>query len=231
MTGGYDSPEAPADLPEDFGWVCLSPTDLPEGVSTKVGKNAAVVSRYPKLNPDRCLPGGWTHCVWLDGNVGVASPAFYGHVRSLAESGAKIALIRHPQRDDVFDEAERIVANGRETLCNMLRVNRFLKRSGIPRPTGLYEANVIFRALGDPQIEAFDDLWWECFSTLCRRDQMTLPYCLWKTGLQPEAMLPDGKTARNSPLLRYTPHDPPYRKHLLKDARRAALKLIYRILK
>lgn len=196
------------------------------------GDNIAL-SRYAKLNPHVVLPE-YEYSLWIDGNVDICQEALYERLAKMMDEGVLYGGLSHPERDDVYDESLRIVRNARESLPKVMRVIRFLKSEGMPRHFGLNENNVILRRHNEPSVIAFDVLWWEMFMRFSHRDQLTWSYCMWKTGLKQELILPQGKCARNSSEFGYTLHGRQYVKDRslrgrLRDALTAAKVSVYRL--
>lgn len=232
IVGNYDSPKDPVNLPDDFSWTCIRP-DSNQLQSLGIS-NPKIASVYYKTHPEELFPDSeWS--LFVDGNINIIDEQFYSAVRNLVAQDTLYAGIRHPQRDDIFDESWRIIRNGRDTLRNMRRVTRFLKKEGMPRHFGLTETNVVLRKHSNPKVAEFDKLWWETYSCYPQRDQMTQSYCIWKTGLDVKYLLPEGYSARNSSLFEYTMHgkDAQQKDRSIKgryrDALRALLKIIFRI--
>lgn len=242
ITGGYDSLPEPAARAAGAAYVCY--TDTPDllrrpGSAWEIrtmephSTTSALNSRWYKLHPEELFPD-YEYSLWIDGNVSIADAGLYERLEAMMAASVKAAGLRHPSRDDIYDEAYRILYGRRETLCKVLKTVKFLKREGMPRHFGLYENNVILRRNADDSVAAFDALWWD---TLCRfsgRDQLSQTYCLWKTGLEYGLILPDGSNARNHPYFSYVQHGPVYVKDKtlkgrLADASTALQKSIYRL--
>lgn len=238
VTGGYDAmlePYAPLEG-VDFVYFTDSPAESTVWDVRPIGHPQAddvLTVRWYKMNPHLLFPE-YRYSLWLDGNIRPASDEFLPILEEAMNAGCLWSGIRHPRRDDVYEEAYRILSNGRERLGPLLRTVRFLRKEGFPEHWGMMECNVILRKHGEGKVVAADELWWSLFRTFCRRDQMTQTYCLWKTGLDMEYLLPEGFSARNHPAFEYVPHDGPYVKDrslkgLARDAAMYVKKLIFRI--
>lgn len=232
VVGNYDTPKEPKNLPEDFSWVCIKPNS--QEIKDLGINNPKMASVYYKLHPEILFPNvEWSLC--LDANISITDEKFYSVISSLIDDDTVYAGIKHPQRDDIYEESWRIIRNGRDSLRNMFRVTRFLKKEGMPRHYGMDETNIILRKHSDPRIGAFDKLWWEMYCKYPKRDQMTHSYCLWKSGLESVKLLPEGENARNCPLLEYRMHgsDAHAKDKTLKgkmnDAARAFKKALFKI--
>ncbi len=240
ITGGYDTLPDPSAVCPYIDYVCFtdSPTPVTEGVwefrpLSRRERTATLTSRWHKLHPHELFPD-CEYTLWIDGNVTIADVRLYDRLESMMTSGVTIAGLRHPSRDDVYEEALRILHGRRETLPNVMNTARFLRREGMPRHFGLYESNVILRRHGDPGVIAFDNLWWDMLHRFSGRDQLSQTYCLWKTGLSYDLILPDGSNVRNHPFFGYTLHGPVYVKQKtvkgrLRDASTAFNEMIFKL--
>jgi len=210
VTGSYDSLRDPVAVCPDADYVCFTANPVTSGVwqwrpLPSVQKDAALTSRWPKINPHELFPD-YDYSLWIDANVVITGPAFYERLFSLMDSGVLYAGIRHPFRDDVYEESVRVVANSRETLPRMMRAVSLLVAEGFPRHAGLMENNVILRRHSDPRVVRFDTLWWSFIKEHTYRDQISQGRCLRATALPCALLLPPGITARNCPDLLYIPH-------------------------
>lgn len=98
---------------------------------------------------------------------------------------APIAATKHPRRACLFDEADFCLLKKRVESPRMLReqADRYAAE-GMPRGFGLTANNILARR-GDEDSERIGELWWSELDTGSERDQVSLPYVLWKTGIKP----------------------------------------------
>lgn len=238
ITGAYDVLSDPITTIPGVDFVCFSDYDISRQIwqlrtPVKRQKNSLLTARWHKQNPHLLFPD-YEYSLWVDGNVIPASEELYSIVEALMSESVKWAGIKHPLRDDVYEEAFRIYANGRENFYRLARCVNFLKKEGFPRHWGMMETNVILRAHNDEQVRHTDELWSSLLEEYTGRDQMTHSYCMWKTGLTMQYMLPDGYSARNHSAFRYVVHDKPYVKDRsfkgrLADFRRLIKRLCFRL--
>ena len=237
VTGAYDKLKPLTCRVPWADYVCFADGLESEGWDVRpvswTASDPVSLSRYSKLNPHKVLPE-YEYSLWIDGNVDILSDSVYETIRHMMDEDVLYGALSHPERDDVYDEALRIVANGRESLANAARTVSFLRGEGFPRHWGLYENNVILRKHNAPEVVAFDSLWWKMFSRFSRRDQLTCTYCMWKTDLTVFLLLPEGRCARNSSEFGYTFHGKQYVKdRSLKgrviDARTAVKVFVFKL--
>jgi hypothetical protein len=190
ITGGYDQPVEPIYCPNTENFVLFS-DDLPLGEESEwhrisldkvtglqPGMNA---NRYCKMHPYAVFPED-DYSIYLDGNMQVVSD-----LTALTEIARKskvgIAMHKHPKRNCAYVEAEVCIASHRG---NPEAINKQMKRyreDGFPDDFGFCEATVIVADLSNPIGKRILESWWEEF---CRsgsgRDQLALPYVIWKNG-------------------------------------------------
>lgn len=245
ITGGYDRLIQPSVTDGNFDFICfVGPGEKTAGtdgvwqireLDAALSLPPAALSRWPKLNPHKVLPEyEWT--LWIDANVGITGEAFYEQVLSAEAGGTLWTGFRHPFRDDVREEVWRCYANDRISFREAVSVLRFLRSKGFPRHCGLLENNVILRRSLDGTVVRVDEMWWESYRSLSRRDQLTLGLCFRECGLEPDVFRPEDVSARNHPALSYNPHlavpvgdRPRTLSGKLRDARRECGKMVLRL--
>lgn len=168
--------------------------------------SGGLLSRYPKMHPHVLLPG-YEASLWIDGNIEICDGSIYGAIGEKMAAGVKYSGVPHPSRGNVYDEAVMCRNMGYIGYLRLARVFLFLMLHGEKRGGGrLMENNIIFRRHNDPDIVRMDELWWKKVNTLCRRDQISLMWCLRKCGIPLDCLFPEGLNSRNHPGLRYLPH-------------------------
>ncbi|MCR5840852.1 MAG: DUF616 domain-containing protein [Bacteroidales bacterium] len=214
IIGGYDELQQPRVLEEGFDFICYvgkgektqerigvwEIRELPESLG-----EPALDARWPKMHPHLLLPE-YEYSVWIDGNIALLDGTLYRAAHIKAAAGVKYSGVTHPDRDCSYEEARKCFDMKYLTAFGLLRVWLFLALHGLPRHAGLNENNIIFRRHGDPDVVALDELWWDRVLHLSRRDQLSLMWCLRRTGLPRDYLLSPGQNARNHPGFRYLLH-------------------------
>lgn len=121
--------------------------------------------------------------IWLDGNVWLNQEPQV--VADALLGDADIALMQHPYRETVWQEFGALGEQKRfriPWLQDQLKAQEAAYReAGLPDDAPLYECTVLIRRNNEP-VNRLMDAWW---SQICRwqwRDQVSLPYVLWKYG-------------------------------------------------
>ena len=101
---------------------------------------------------------------------------------------SEIGLWKHTDRDCSYQEAEivkRLNLDYPELIQNQVN---YYKSVGYPEHNGLYELPVSIRKNTD-MVKILNMRWWEQICRYSSRDQISMPFVIWKTGLEP-AILP-----------------------------------------
>lgn len=194
VTGNYDTVKDPLYLPDDVDFVLYTEKanvsnighelkiwqvrELPK-MPTSVN-TPAMMNRYLKLHPHEFFES-YDYSIYLDGNVRVVGDICSLLCNTRCKTG--LALHRHRQRESVFFEAEvcKLLGKG-----NAQKINDQMSRYRIekfPDNFGLYEATVIATDLSNNIAAKLFDAWWEeLIRSKSGRDQLSLPYVIWKNG-------------------------------------------------
>lgn len=184
ITEGYDDLLEPTCADPDIAYYCVSDRPVSPGSIwrhipiKRRFSNPAAANRYVKMHPHEYFPDADVS-IYVDGNIRiVASPA------ALAQDAmdhASIALYRHFSRNCIFDEAAECTAVGHDWLWRITAQMKRYRQDGYPAGKGLFEGNVIIRRHNQPDIIRLMNLWWGEYLGGVKRDQLSLPYLLWKT--------------------------------------------------
>lgn len=140
-----------------------------------------LASRYVKMHPHRLL-SEYDFSVYVDANV---RPL--GGISPLAEDAVGrgcLAMYRHPFRSSVLEEGDECALLGHDILWRIRSQVRRYTSEGLPPLHELHEANVLVRRHHEPRLIGAMELWWREYSLGVRRDQLSLPYALWKQGVE-----------------------------------------------
>jgi len=151
------------------GWKVILVESLDEGT--------AQTNRRYKMLPHKFLPNHKAS-LYVDGNVEIVtdpSPLFKKYLRD-----AHIAIPKHQDRHCAYEEADLCIHEGRvneqETIQQMDRY----RQEGFPANYGLTENGIIFRRHHESAVVNLMEAWWQEYLSGGKRDQISLPYLLWK---------------------------------------------------
>lgn len=212
VTGNYDCLKEPLVIDPRCDYICFT-NNLPAKKETvwqykkipSVSDNLAILSRYPKMHP-HVLLNNYNYSVYMDANIQIVDYDFYNRVFEKISTGINLSGIKHPYRDCPYDEGYAIFSYSLDSLCNIIRTLKFLKKQGFPKHHGMFEANVIFRNHRCEQIQKQCEEWWSLINHYSKRDQLTYSYTLWKAGIPFDYLIPETESARDYKGFSFTPH-------------------------
>jgi hypothetical protein len=105
--------------------------------------------------------------------------------QTLAESSLKdhdVVAMRHPHRDRIEDEAAAIAKLGYMPASVVQRQVAAYRAAGFTDQRTITSTGFCFRRK-TPQVEAWQEAWWREVAAWGYRDQMSVDFALWQTGL------------------------------------------------
>lgn len=143
-------------------------------------------AKPPKLDPHqfgRLLE--YEYVIWIDGGIHIKSAGFVDEILSHIHNG--MVLSPHfDGRDDAYGEATiRPAKYAEEPLDEQIE---FYKEEGYPGHNGLFECGVLARKMSSDSVAELGKMWLEQVADWSYQDQVSLPYCLWKLGYQPDVL-------------------------------------------
>jgi hypothetical protein len=145
--------------------------------------HARQVNRYYKMLIHRELPE-YDCSLYIDGNIRLLGQTSQ-MLDKLLDSGAAMALFRHPLRSRVADEVRvcleqgKIPGDGGNSRAEL----DYYRERGFRDDIGLVEAGILARNHAHPGLDRAMQLWWSLYQRFDSRDQISLPYVLWRSGL------------------------------------------------
>lgn len=143
-------------------------------------------SRRPKLLPQQYLS---------DADTSVYVDAYYvirGDLREAVSrylESSDLAAHAHPFRDNPFTEAEFCVTIGKDAPNTLRQQARRYRHDGLPQQARLHALGFIVRR-HSPDVLAFNRLWWTELLRGSRRDQISFPYAVWRSGVRLTSLAP-----------------------------------------
>ena len=140
-------------------------------------------SRHFKCRPDLLFPN-CEFSIYIDGNAELLVDPIdlLSYLR-----WNDIALYRHwsPSKNDLYDEAIHCIQIGKDEAKIIGTQAREYRLAGHPKEFGLYNGGVVIRRHNKLRMVLLGQMWWEQIVKHSRRDQISLPYCLWNLGITP----------------------------------------------
>ena len=213
VTNGYDNPLPPVfSIPNvDYvlytdnqdvrvdGWQILQ---IPQEI--KKLEKGTLINRYFKMHPPK-NGKDYDYSIYIDGNIQVRS-----NIRNIINAISPktgLAIHRHGSRNCIYDEVEacRILKKG--NISNLKKQIEKYQKEGMPAKFGLYECTIIVCNLHHINAQELLHKWWcEFVESESLRDQISLPYIIWKNGYSIDDIGNLGYNLVNNPKFKYVLH-------------------------
>lgn len=188
ITGGYDILRTPIVLSPGFDYICF--TDDPqlqcEGWTMRVvepTEDKCRQQRAIKIMPHKYLPE-YDMTVYIDGSHQLTADV---NVLIQEHFSGNWLLKIHPTRKCIYTEGQKCVQIGKDTKERVNhQLTEYLKQ-GMPAEYGLFETGIMIRD-NNPQVNEICEAWYAEVAAHSHRDQISLPYVLWKHGYQPQTI-------------------------------------------
>jgi hypothetical protein len=208
--GGYDRVYPPVIQEPELDYVLVTDDDsvrVPgwrnHVVDISVFPNAKAANLHYRALIHRELPS-YDLSLYVDGNIrliGMTSRFF----EPFLASGKTLGVFPHPLRRTVTDEADACIKA--EKVREPQRVSAELAAyvaDGFPDDQGLIETTIMLQDHRAAELDPAMSLWWCLFEKHLTRDQLSLPYVRWKTGVS--CMYQDFSFRQPNPYFALYPH-------------------------
>lgn len=195
IVGGYDALKEPLLEFDNVEYVCFTDDiaaikkgdhtkwhirQIPENISRTYDKTLS--NRYVKMHPKEMFPDA-DYSIYVDGNIGIQS--FLGSYLAKTRVKTGIAIFAHSQRQCIYAEAKVCISRRKGSREAIERQIKVYNKAGFPRNYGLYECTVLASDLSNTlSIEIMEKWWKEFLDSKSYRDQLSLPYVMWKSGMK-----------------------------------------------
>ena len=208
--GGYDRVYAPVQREADVDYVIFTddpalqvpgwqtfPVDAAKFATPKAA------NLYHRALVHRLLTG-YDASLYVDGNIRILGPTA-ALFEALEKSGAAMIQYPHPLRQTVREELEAVISAGKVSDSERVRqeVEGYFE-SGFPDDIGLGETTVLLKNHSHPKLDAAMEFWYKLFLAHLSRDQLSLPFVIWRTGLEIDWM--SGSFREPNPYFALYPH-------------------------
>lgn len=179
ITGNYDKLQ-PVTPQAGWRYICFTDTDITADgwevvkITDTHGLNRHKLSRRIKILAHEYLP---THdvSIYHDANI-----AIQADLNTLAQIGTDIAVMKHPERNNLVDELKaciRLKKDSSDVMTKQVGIYLRTKYMG-----DAMTANGVIIRKNTPEICAFNEAWFNEVLQHSHRDQLSFCYCAWKTG-------------------------------------------------
>lgn len=191
VTGGYDQIPEPVLNKKNIEYFAFTDSsafssqiwkkkDIPEHL---LGKDNSYINRYIKLHPHEFFPD-YDFVIYIDGNVKLISDITKD--LELVNPNIGLATFRHCVRDCAYEEAKACLILNKGNKKQIKSQMRRFEKEGFPHHFGLFECTLLFAKICDESKQIFANWWNELISSQSGRDQLALPYVVWKMKLDPK---------------------------------------------
>jgi hypothetical protein len=212
ITGSYDKLLNHSHLASDWDYVCFSDTETANEENDAWDILPLTMSqldnvrnqRWHKVNAHKVLKR-YKYTLYLDANIDIISPDFFIKLNESIASGAKLALPKHPKRNCTYQELVACIAQQKDDSSIMKKQIEFIKINKLPKNYGMYASGILLRKTNDRTINRAMEDWWNMIEKYSYRDQLSLPFVLWKYNIEP-SILKVTIYDDDSRLIKFKPH-------------------------
>ncbi|RED50822.1 glycosyltransferase domain-containing protein [Aestuariispira insulae] len=146
-------------------------------------------SRLPKILPHLFLPD-YDYSLYIDGNAYLVS----NPDQILNRIGwPDFVTAQHPKHPYMDTEFQECIRHGKSDPVLLSTQQRSYENLGFPEQSPLMENNLLIRRHNHPEVVALSNAWWQEINRVSHRDQLSLPYIVWKTGFTPHILSQEEK--------------------------------------
>lgn len=217
ISKGYDTIKEPNFLHPEYDYVLFTDDDKPLHIKNsawsyrKVPSSIAllgdniIINRYIKFHPKELFPD-YDISIYIDGSIKILSditPLIYKTIAS----NVGLGMHKHMFRDCVYTEAQTCINMRKGKKQGILNQMSTYEKEGFPHNYGLLEAGVLAIDLNNSLANEILNDWYEDFRTQkSMRDQLSLPYVLWKHGISHEDIAILGDDLKKNPMFKLYLH-------------------------
>lgn len=214
ITGDYDDIVEPLYCNENVDYILLTNNtklksekwkvmQIPEEIQEQFDNNITL-NRFVKINPHKVFKG-YEYSIYIDGNIRLISDISC-YINNINKD-IGIALHQHSKRNCIYDEVLACKRLGKGNAIKMEEQMDKYRKEGYPENNGLLEATMIVTDLKhDISKKIINDWWKEFINSGSYRDQLSLPYVIWKNNIKIEEVGTLGNTIRNNPKIQIIEH-------------------------
>lgn len=177
--------------------------DIPEDI--KKLQDNILINRYIKFHPAELFKENYDYAIYIDGNIKVISDLT--NLVYAINNKTGLAFHRHQFRNCIYNEIEVCRLIGKGNYEKMKKQTQRYRREGFPEQFGLYECNVIVSDLKNNEGINILNSWWDEFrNSESYRDQISLPYVVWKNNCLFDDIGSLGNNVYKNPKIRLESH-------------------------
>ena len=141
------------------------------------------MAKLPKILPELFIPQ-YDYYFWVDITHDVVVHPKIIIKQYLSQHHQEIAVFKHTARKCIYEEAKVLKELKYDYDHNIDNQIQFYRMLGYPENNGLWELLAFVRK-NTQKIRTLNLMLWEIISRYSSRDQLAMPFCLWKLGITP----------------------------------------------
>lgn len=211
--GQYDKLQEPLIKPDNIDYFVITDQDIPEDSLWKKvdieeftdrldSYNNVMKNRYFKMFPEKVFDE-YKYSIYIDGNIRVITD-LTEYLYKLSSVG--ISIHSHGLRNCVYNEASAAKIFKKSSPSTIKAYMERLTENNFPKQYGLLECNVILRSHHNEICKHIMQQWWAEFEKYIKRDQLSLPFILFKNNIAIEEVALLGDNIYKNPSFRIVPH-------------------------
>lgn len=178
--GNYDILKPPKIINPDVKYICFTDKiiECPPWEIVVVNpefQDSRRENRKYKILSHKYFPG-FEYSIYIDGNF-IMMRDLSKYVKKWLDNN-DIAVLKHPKRRCLYDEAEYLILIGGEKEILRSQINRY-KAEGYPKHNGLTANRLIIRKHTE-KIKQFNEAWWNEVKNNSHRDQISFLFIMYK---------------------------------------------------
>lgn len=188
IVGDYDTLQEPPSISEDCDYFLISDKiprensifqylDVREIVPKHI-TDPTRVNRYCKINAHTIFPQ-YRYSIYFDGNIGLKS-SITDFINKLPVT--RIIAFCPNYWKSIYREMISILESGRDNEQIVKKQAESYWLEGMPDDFGCLMCGILIREHNNPVCRKLMDEWWIQIEQFSKRDQVSLPYVLWKNG-------------------------------------------------
>jgi len=159
--------------------------------------------RYVKTHP-HIIASDYKIVIWIDSNL-VIGGDIGSILRKFINSGKAIGSIRHPIRNDIYEEAEACIALNKGNVDEIKSQIKHYKYRGFVSK-GHFENGILLFNLQHHKIKDILEAWWNQIKKYSSRDQLSFMFANQLFEEDPFVIMDRPFNVRNNSKFYYTPH-------------------------
>lgn len=189
ICGNYDTLKEPQIISKNCDYICFSDKKLKSKVwklrkFDKFLSDNTRTTRRVKILPHKYF-SEYKYSVWVDANIKIKSDISSLVYSLLSKEKNPMAVFEHTaKRKSIRDEVNRCIQLNKDSKEIMEKQIQNYFNLGFPEEIKKFPTTyIIFRNHNDKKIKSSMEDWWNELCKYSKRDQISLPFVIWKNNL------------------------------------------------